>query len=83
MIAASIVSLPSREVAVIFTYDLPKTKQTASYKVDASLYLDRKNKPSDKTSLSVNGDINIDKNSMSLNGETKFSYPTQSKVKLI
>nr|XP_033202794.1 apolipophorins [Bombus vancouverensis nearcticus] len=77
--AASIVSLPSREVAAIFTYDLPKTKQTASYKVDASLYLDRKNKPSDKTSLSVNGDINIDKNSMSLNGETKFSYPTQSK----
>lgn len=82
MITASTVSFPSREIAAIFTYDLPKPKQTASYKVDAPLRLDRKNKPSDKISLSVNGDINIDKNSMSLNGETKFSYPTQSKVKL-
>ncbi|CAD1472425.1 unnamed protein product, partial [Heterotrigona itama] len=45
--------------------------------------MDRKNKPSDKTSLSATGDINIDKNSVSLSGETKFSYPTQPKVKYI
>ncbi|KAK1130809.1 hypothetical protein K0M31_018919 [Melipona bicolor] len=77
--AASILTLPSREVAAILTYDLPKSKQTAAYKVDASLYMDRKNKPSDRTSLSATGDINIDKNSVSLSGETKFTYPTQPK----
>ncbi|XP_043521132.1 apolipophorins isoform X2 [Frieseomelitta varia] len=77
--AASILTLPSREVATILTYDLPKSKQTAAYKIDASLYMDRKNKPSDKTSLSVIGDINVEKNSVSLSGETKFTYPTQPK----
>nr|XP_034187967.1 apolipophorins [Osmia lignaria] len=77
--AATILTLPSREMAVILTYDLPKTKQTGAYKVDLSLYLDRKNKPSDKTSLSATGDINVDKNSLSFSGETKFTYPTQPK----
>ncbi|XP_017879492.1 apolipophorins [Ceratina calcarata] len=80
--SASILTLPSREIAVILTYDLPKSKQTASYKLDLSLYLDRKNKPSDKTSLSANGDINIDK-SFSLSGETKFTYPTQPKDMIV
>lgn len=75
--------MPSREVAAILTYDLPKSKQTAAYKIDASLYMDRKNKPSDKTSLSATGDINVDKNSVSLSGETKFTYPTQPKVKYV
>lgn len=69
-------------MAVILTYDLPKTKQTGAYKLDLSLYLDRKNKPSDKTSLSATGDINVDKNSFSLNGESKFTYPTQPKVSI-
>ena len=75
--------MPSREIAAILTYDLPKSKQAAAYKIDASLYMDRKNKPSEKTSLSTTGDINVDKSSVSINGETKFSYPTQSKVKYI
>lgn len=77
---ATILTLPSRQVALILIYDLPKTKQTAAYKLDMSLYLDKKNKPSEKTSLSAIGDINVDKNSLSLNGETKFTYPTQHKV---
>ncbi|XP_076231616.1 retinoid- and fatty-acid binding glycoprotein apolipophorin [Calliopsis andreniformis] len=80
---ASILTLPSREMAVILTYDLPKTKQTGAYRLDLSLYLDRKNKPSDKTSLSASGDINVDKNSLSLSGETKFTYPTQTKDMLV
>lgn len=72
--------LPTRELAVTVTYDLPKTKFTGAYKLDVSVYLDRKNKPSDKTCLSAVGDVNIVKNSVALRGETKFSYPTQSKV---
>ncbi|XP_015429625.1 PREDICTED: apolipophorins [Dufourea novaeangliae] len=77
--SATVLTLPSREMAVVLTYDLPKTKHTGAYKLDLSLYLDRKNKPSDKTSLSATGDINIEKNALSLNGETKFTYPTQPK----
>lgn len=77
--SASILTLPSREVALILIHDLPKTKQTGAYKLDLSLYLDRKNKPSDKTCLSANGEINVDKNSLSLSSDAKFSYPTQTK----
>ncbi|XP_054010516.1 apolipophorins isoform X2 [Hylaeus anthracinus] len=77
--SASILTLPSRELAVVLTYDLPKTKHTGACRLDLSVFLDRKNKPSDKTSLSASGDITVDKNSFSLNGETKFTYPTQPK----
>ncbi|XP_076762006.1 retinoid- and fatty-acid binding glycoprotein apolipophorin [Xylocopa sonorina] len=81
--SASILTLPSRELAAILSYDLPKTKQTGAYKVDLSLYLDKKNKPAEKTSLSASGDINVDKNSLYLSGETKFTYPTQTKDMLV
>ncbi|XP_018353837.1 PREDICTED: apolipophorins [Trachymyrmex septentrionalis] len=77
--SAVILTLPSRELAVIGTFDLPKTKQTGAFKVDVSVYLDRKNKPSDKTGLTANGDINIEKNSGSISGEVKFIYPSQPK----
>ncbi|XP_017790563.1 PREDICTED: apolipophorins [Habropoda laboriosa] len=81
--AATVLTLPSREMAAVLIYDLPKTKQTGAYKVDLSVYLDRKNKPNDKTSLSASGDVDIDKNTLSLNGETKFTYPTQTKDMLV
>lgn len=77
---AAILTLPNRELAVISTFDLPKTKQTGAFKVDVSVYLDRKNKPSEKTGLVAAGDINIGKESGSVNGEVKFIYPSQPKV---
>ncbi|XP_011691522.1 PREDICTED: apolipophorins [Wasmannia auropunctata] len=77
--SAAILTLPNRELAVIGTFDLPKTKQTGAFKVDVSVYLDRKNKPSDKTGLAATGDINIEKNSGSVSGEVKFIYPSQPK----
>lgn len=80
-VAAMILTLPNRELAVIGTFDLPKTKQTGAFKIDAFIYLDRKNKPSDKSGLVASGDINIQKESGSLNGEVKFVYPSQSKVR--
>lgn len=73
--------MPAREMAIILSFDLPKTKKTGAYKLDLSVYLDRKNKPTDKTSLTASGDINVDKNTMLLNGETRFTYPTQTKVR--
>ncbi|CAK9823680.1 unnamed protein product [Anthophora retusa] len=81
--AATILTLPSREMAIVLVYDLPKTKHLGAYKVDLSVYLDRKNKPNDKTSLSANGNVNIDKNNLTLIGETKFTYPTQTKDLLL
>jgi len=80
-LAAAILTLPNRELAVISTLDLPKTKQTGAFKVDVSVYLDRKNKPSEKTALVAAGDINIGKDSGSFNGEAKFIYPSQPKVR--
>ncbi|XP_071631577.1 apolipophorins [Temnothorax longispinosus] len=77
--SAAILTLPSRELAIIGTFDLPKTKQTGAFKVDVSVYLDRKNKPSDKTALIASGDVNIEKNSGSISGEVKFVYPSQPK----
>lgn len=67
-------------MALVLMYDLPKSKHTGSYKMDMSLYLDRKNKPAEKTSLSLNGDVDIDKNNQGASGEIKFTYPTQTKV---
>lgn len=78
---AAILTLPSRELAVIGSFDLPKTKQTGAFKVDVSVYLDRKNKPSDKTGLIATGDVNIEKESGSVSGELKFIYPSQPKVR--
>lgn len=77
---AAILTLPNRELAVIGSYDLPKTKQTGAFKIDVSLYLDRKNKPSDKTALVASGDVNVEKESGSVSGEIKFIYPSQPKV---
>ncbi|KAG7188374.1 hypothetical protein KM043_008028 [Ampulex compressa] len=78
-----VLSLPSREVALIGTFDLPKTRQTGAYKMDISFYLDRKNKPSDKTSLMASGDFNAAKNSLSLSGEAKLVYPSQPKDMIV
>lgn len=77
--SAVILTLPNRELAVIGTLDLPKTKQTGAFKVDVSVYLDRKNKPSEKTGLVAAGDINVAKDSGSVSGEVKFIYPSQPK----
>nr|XP_012225513.1 PREDICTED: apolipophorins [Linepithema humile] len=77
--SAAILTLPNRELAVISTYDLPKTKQTGAFKIDVSVYLDRKNKPSDKTALVASGDVNVEKESGSVSGEIKFIYPSQPK----
>ncbi|XP_035725460.1 apolipophorins-like [Vespa mandarinia] len=77
--AAAILTLPSRELALVITSDFPKIKQTGSYKLEISSFLDRKNRPTEKTCLSINSDVNIDKTSLSLNGEAKFTYPSQTK----
>ncbi|XP_066596058.1 apolipophorins [Prorops nasuta] len=77
--AASILTLPTREMALIATYDAPKTKKTGAFRFDISHYLDRKNKPSDKTGVSLTGDLNIEKTSGSINSELKFTYPQQPK----
>ncbi|XP_011166991.1 apolipophorins [Solenopsis invicta] len=77
--SAAILTLPNRELAIIGTFDLPKTKQTGAFKVDVSVYLDRKNKPSEKSGVIATGDMNIEKNSGSVSGELKFIYPSQPK----
>ncbi|KAL6440757.1 hypothetical protein ACFW04_003301 [Cataglyphis niger] len=77
--SAAILTLPNRELAVIGAVDLPKTKQTGAFKVDVFVYLDRKNKPSEKTGLIAAGDINVGKDSGSVSGEVKFIYPSQPK----
>lgn len=78
--SAVIVTLPSREIAIIAFHDIPAIKHSGAYKVDISLYLDRKNKPTEKTSALITGDVNIDKNMVGINGEAKFTYPSQPKV---
>nr|XP_033329599.1 apolipophorins [Megalopta genalis] len=77
--SASILTLPSREVALILVHVVPKAKAGGPYMLDLSLYMDKKNKPAEKTCLSANGDLNIDKDGLSLSGNAKFSYPTQTK----
>lgn len=78
--SAIIISLPNRELALISSFDIPKSRHGESLKIDVSVYLDRKNKPNDKTSFVVIGDINVEKNSATVNGEAKFTYPSQPKV---
>lgn len=71
---------PNREMALISSHDFPKSKHTGAYKMETALYLDRKNKPNDKTGVMLNGDVNIEKSMLSVNGEAKFVYPAQPKV---
>lgn len=77
--SASILTLPSREIALTASYDVPKAKGSGPYKMDVSFYMDRKNKPTEKTCLTASGDVNVDKDSLSLSGNAKFSYPKQLK----
>ncbi|XP_014235825.1 apolipophorins [Trichogramma pretiosum] len=77
--SAAVLSLPSRELAVVAFHDIPAIKHSGAYKIDVSLYLDRKNKPTEKTSLVLAGDVKVDKNTVGINGEAKFTYPTQTK----
>ncbi|KAJ8687230.1 hypothetical protein QAD02_023024 [Eretmocerus hayati] len=77
--SAVVLALPSRELAVVAFHDFPVFTSSGSYKIDVSLYLDRKNKPNDKTSLLVTGDVNVDKNALGVSGEAKFTYPNQPK----
>jgi hypothetical protein len=81
IILAAVLSLPSRELAIVAFHDVPTIKHSGAYKIDVSLYLDRKNKPAEKTSLIFAGDVNVDKNIVAINGEAKFTYPSQTKVK--
>ncbi|XP_011144506.2 apolipophorins [Harpegnathos saltator] len=74
-----VLTLPTRELALIAVYDVPKTKQSGTYKMEIALYMDRKNKPTEKTALIATGDANVDQKSLSVNGEMKFVYPSQPK----
>lgn len=78
--SAAVLSIPSREMAIVAFHDVPAIKHSGAYKIDVSLYLDRKNKPNEKTSLVMAGDVTVDKNSLGVAGETKFTYPSQTKV---
>nr|UEP64281.1 apolipophorin [Cotesia flavipes] len=82
--SAIILTLPSRELALIATIDVPKSKTPMGpYKIDISAYLDRKNHPNDKTSFVANGDINVEKNSATIAGDAKFIYPSQPKEMMV
>ncbi|XP_034949851.1 apolipophorins [Chelonus insularis] len=82
--SAIILTLPSRELALIAAVDVPKNKfPMGPYKIDISAYLDRKNHPNDKTSFVANGDLNVEKNAFSIAGESRFIYPTQTKDMVI
>ncbi|XP_058796215.1 apolipophorins [Phymastichus coffea] len=81
--SAAVLSLPSRELAIVAFHDLPANKHSGAYKIDISLYLDRKNKPTEKTSLIFAGNVNIDKNTVGIKGEAKFVYPTQPKDMIV
>lgn len=79
-LAGLTLTLPNRELAVISTLDLPKTKQTGVFKIDVFVYLDRKNKPSEKSGVVATADLNVGKETGSVSGEVKFIYPSQPKV---
>ncbi|XP_046492116.1 apolipophorins [Neodiprion pinetum] len=74
-----ILTLPSRELALIGTANLPKNKRSGGYKIDTSLYLDRKRSPKEKTSLTITGDVLFEKSTVSITGESRLTYPSQHK----
>ncbi|XP_008560242.1 apolipophorins [Microplitis demolitor] len=82
--SAVILTLPSRELALIATVDIPQSKTPMGpYKIDISAYLDRKNHPNDKTSFVANGDINVEKNAATIAGDARFIYPSQPKELMV
>ncbi|XP_063988684.1 apolipophorins [Diachasmimorpha longicaudata] len=79
-----VLTVPTREIAVISSVNIPKSKvPVGPFKVEISVYLDRKNHPNDKTSLVATGDIIGDKNSAGISGEGRLIYPAQTKDMMI
>ncbi|XP_024936320.1 apolipophorins isoform X2 [Cephus cinctus] len=76
---AVILTMPKREVALITTLDVPKNKKHGPYKLDVSLYADRKSHPQEKSTLSIFGDVSTENNVYALNGEARVTYPSQPK----
>ncbi|XP_015121091.1 apolipophorins [Diachasma alloeum] len=79
-----VLTVPNREFALITIINVPKSKiPVGPFKIDLSVYLDRKNHPNDKTSFIANGDIIGDKNSAGISGEVRFIHPGQTKDMMV
>ncbi|XP_075230090.1 retinoid- and fatty-acid binding glycoprotein apolipophorin [Lycorma delicatula] len=73
--AGAVLTLPKRVVAAEAKYEIPKNKKNGILLAEASLWLDKQKSPSEKTSVSVNADINKIGEGGSFSGEVRASHP--------
>lgn len=67
--------LPQREILLESVHKLP-TSLFGHYEESVTLYLDKKNRPNEKTSISFAGDVNgVENVALNANGAAKFEHP--------
>lgn len=81
--AGALLSMPSRQVALDATYKYPNQSPFGVYEGNVAFYMDKKNKPRQKTEVGFRGDLKQDdKNLISGKGDIHFEHPRLKKLRV-
>lgn len=81
--AGALLSLPKRQVALDASYKYPERSLLGEYDGTISFYMDKKNKPRQKTEVGVKGKLTqADKNLVTGTAEIHFVHPSVKKLRV-
>ena len=81
--AGAVLTLPTRTVSLEGVYKFPEQDVFGKYDVTVTMYLDKKNKPQQKTTFGFTGDAGKNKqNVITGRGEMKFEHPTMKPLRV-
>lgn len=81
--SGAVLSLPTRQVALDATYKYPDRAPFGAYEGSIAFYVDKKNKPRQKTEVGFRGELKQgDKNQISGKGDVTFEHPHFKKLRV-
>ena len=81
--AGALLSLPSRQVALDATYKYPERSPFGVYDGTVAFYMDKKNKPRQKTEVGFRGELKqSDNNQITGSGGVTFEHPRVKKLRI-
>lgn len=81
--SGALLSLPNRHVALDATYKYPERSPFGVYDGTIAFYMDKKNKPRQKTEVGFRGELKQgDKNKISGKGDIHFEHPRVKKLRV-
>lgn len=82
--AGALLSLPTRQVALDATYKYPSTLPFGTYDGTVAFFIDKKNKPRQKTEIGVNAELKQDdRNLLTGKGNIHFEHPRVKKLTIV